>query len=47
MTVVVGETEAIARERSEHLASLASPELTQAWSSAMLGADPLPRPHRE
>jgi FMN-dependent oxidoreductase (nitrilotriacetate monooxygenase family) len=39
MTVVLGETESIARERAEHLASLASPELTLAWNSAMLGAD--------
>lgn len=39
MTVVLGETELIARERAEHLASLASPELTLAWNSAMLGAD--------
>jgi FMN-dependent oxidoreductase (nitrilotriacetate monooxygenase family) len=39
MTVVLGETEAIARERAAHLASLAHPELTRAWNSAMLGAD--------
>jgi FMN-dependent oxidoreductase (nitrilotriacetate monooxygenase family) len=39
MTVVVGETESVARERADHLASLAHPELTRAWNSAMLGAD--------
>ncbi len=39
MTVVLGETESIAQERAAHLASLASPELTRAWNSAMLGAD--------
>jgi alkanesulfonate monooxygenase SsuD/methylene tetrahydromethanopterin reductase-like flavin-dependent oxidoreductase (luciferase family) len=39
MTVVLGETESIARERADHLAALASPEPTLAWNSAMLGAD--------
>jgi FMN-dependent oxidoreductase (nitrilotriacetate monooxygenase family) len=39
MTVVLGETMAVARERADYLASLASPELTLAWNSAMLGAD--------
>jgi alkanesulfonate monooxygenase SsuD/methylene tetrahydromethanopterin reductase-like flavin-dependent oxidoreductase (luciferase family) len=39
LSVVLGETESIARERADHLAALASPELTLAWNSAMLGAD--------
>jgi FMN-dependent oxidoreductase (nitrilotriacetate monooxygenase family) len=39
LSVVLGETDSIARERADHLASLASPELTLAWNSAMLGAD--------
>jgi alkanesulfonate monooxygenase SsuD/methylene tetrahydromethanopterin reductase-like flavin-dependent oxidoreductase (luciferase family) len=39
MTVVLGETESIARERMEHLDSLGSPELEMATNSAMLGAD--------
>ncbi len=39
MTVVLGETESIARERLEHLNSLGSPELEAATNSAMLGAD--------
>ena len=39
MTVVLGETESIARERLEHLNSLGSPELETATNSAMLGAD--------
>jgi FMN-dependent oxidoreductase (nitrilotriacetate monooxygenase family) len=39
MTVVLGETETIARERMEYLDSLGSPELEMATNSAMLGAD--------
>lgn len=39
LTVVVGETESIAREKAEYLDSLANPELELAGSSAMLGAD--------
>jgi len=39
MTVVLGETMSVARERAEYLESLAEPELTRAWNSAMLGAD--------
>ncbi len=39
MTVVLGETELIARERLDHLNSLSSPELEMATNSAMIGAD--------
>jgi FMN-dependent oxidoreductase (nitrilotriacetate monooxygenase family) len=39
MTVVLGETESIARERLDHLNSLSSPELEVATNSAMVGAD--------
>jgi FMN-dependent oxidoreductase (nitrilotriacetate monooxygenase family) len=39
MTVVLGETESIARERLDHLNSLSSPELEMATNSAMIGAD--------
>jgi FMN-dependent oxidoreductase (nitrilotriacetate monooxygenase family) len=39
LSVILGETDAIARERADHLASLANTELTMAWNSAMLGAD--------
>ena len=39
MTVVLGETEAIARERLDHLNSLSSPDLEMATNSAMIGAD--------
>jgi FMN-dependent oxidoreductase (nitrilotriacetate monooxygenase family) len=39
LSVILGETDSIARERADHLASLASTELTMAWNSAMLGAD--------
>ena len=39
LTVVVGETESIAREKAEYLDSLIPPELELATSSAMLGAD--------
>jgi FMN-dependent oxidoreductase (nitrilotriacetate monooxygenase family) len=39
ITVVLGETEAIARERLDHLNSLASAELEVATNSAMIGAD--------
>jgi FMN-dependent oxidoreductase (nitrilotriacetate monooxygenase family) len=39
ISVVLGETPAIARERAEYLTSLISPELSLAHGSAMLGAD--------
>jgi FMN-dependent oxidoreductase (nitrilotriacetate monooxygenase family) len=39
LSVILGETDSIARERADHLASLANTELTMAWNSAMLGAD--------
>jgi hypothetical protein len=39
ITVVLGETESIARERAEHLDSLIEPELVLATNSQMLGAD--------
>jgi alkanesulfonate monooxygenase SsuD/methylene tetrahydromethanopterin reductase-like flavin-dependent oxidoreductase (luciferase family) len=39
MTVVLGETESIARERLDHLNSLANPEMEIATNSAMIGAD--------
>ena len=39
MTVVLGETESIARERLDQLNSLSSPELEMATNSAMIGAD--------
>jgi FMN-dependent oxidoreductase (nitrilotriacetate monooxygenase family) len=39
ISVVLGETEAIARERAEYLNSLADPDLSRAYGSAMLGAD--------
>jgi FMN-dependent oxidoreductase (nitrilotriacetate monooxygenase family) len=39
MTVVLGETDSIARERLDHLNSLRSPELEMATNSAMIGAD--------
>jgi len=39
MTVVLGETESIARERLDELNSLSSPELEMATNSAMIGAD--------
>jgi FMN-dependent oxidoreductase (nitrilotriacetate monooxygenase family) len=39
MTVVLGETETIARERMDYLNSLSSPELEMATNSAMIGAD--------
>src|SRR5271168_2499449 len=38
VTVVLGETESIARERADYLASLIDPELTLASSSSNLGA---------
>lgn len=37
--VVLGETEAIARERADYITQLADPELVLATTSAMLGAD--------
>lgn len=39
VTVVLGETESIARERSDYLDSLINPELTMASLSSNLGAD--------
>jgi FMN-dependent oxidoreductase (nitrilotriacetate monooxygenase family) len=39
ITVVLGETESIARERADYLNSLIDPELTLASSSSNLGAD--------
>jgi alkanesulfonate monooxygenase SsuD/methylene tetrahydromethanopterin reductase-like flavin-dependent oxidoreductase (luciferase family) len=39
MTVVLGETEAIAREKAEYLTSLVPLEMVLATNSAMLGAD--------
>ncbi len=39
MTVVLGETNSIARERLDELDSLGSPELEMATNSAMIGAD--------
>jgi alkanesulfonate monooxygenase SsuD/methylene tetrahydromethanopterin reductase-like flavin-dependent oxidoreductase (luciferase family) len=39
VTVVLGETESIARERAAYLNSLVDPELTLASSSSNLGAD--------
>jgi FMN-dependent oxidoreductase (nitrilotriacetate monooxygenase family) len=39
VSVVLGETESIARERADYLASLIDPELTLASSSSNLGAD--------
>jgi FMN-dependent oxidoreductase (nitrilotriacetate monooxygenase family) len=39
ISVVLGETEAIARERAEYLDSLENPDLSRAYGSAMLGAD--------
>jgi len=39
MNVVVGETDAIAKEKADYLNSLLSPELTMATNSAMMGAD--------
>jgi FMN-dependent oxidoreductase (nitrilotriacetate monooxygenase family) len=39
MNVVVGETDAIAKEKADYLNSLLSPELSLATSSAMMGAD--------
>ncbi|MGA7810964.1 NtaA/DmoA family FMN-dependent monooxygenase [Bradyrhizobium sp.] len=39
ISVVLGETESIARERADYLDSLISPELLKATGSAMLGAD--------
>lgn len=36
---VIGETESIARERADHLASLVDPEMRRARSSGSLGAD--------
>jgi FMN-dependent oxidoreductase (nitrilotriacetate monooxygenase family) len=39
VTVVLGETESIAREREDYLSSLVDPELTMASSSSNLGAD--------
>jgi len=38
-SIVLGETESIARERAEYLNALADPELTLAMSSSNLGAD--------
>ena len=38
MTVVLGETESIARERADYLNSLIDPELSLASSSSNLGA---------
>lgn len=39
MTIVLGETEAIAREKAEYLLSLVPLEMVLATNSAMLGAD--------
>jgi FMN-dependent oxidoreductase (nitrilotriacetate monooxygenase family) len=39
LTVVLGETESIAREKADYLMSLVPPEMVVATSSAMLGAD--------
>ena len=39
ISVVLGETEAIAHERAEYLDSLENPDLSRAYGSAMLGAD--------
>jgi FMN-dependent oxidoreductase (nitrilotriacetate monooxygenase family) len=39
MTIVLGETEAIAREKAEYLVSLVPLEMVMATNSAMLGAD--------
>ncbi len=39
MAVVIGETDAIARERAEQLHALADPDLVLAHNSTMLGAD--------
>ncbi len=39
MAIVVGETDAIAREKEEQLHALADPDLVLAHNSAMLGAD--------
>lgn len=39
VSVVIGETESIAREKSDYIDSLIDPELTKAASSAGLGAD--------
>jgi FMN-dependent oxidoreductase (nitrilotriacetate monooxygenase family) len=39
ISVVLGETESIARERADYLDSLINPELEKATGSAMLGAD--------
>ena len=39
LSVVLGETAAIAREKAAHLHSLVNPELTLATNSTMLGAD--------
>jgi alkanesulfonate monooxygenase SsuD/methylene tetrahydromethanopterin reductase-like flavin-dependent oxidoreductase (luciferase family) len=39
LSVVIGETESIARERAEYLKSLVDPELSRANSSSRLGAD--------
>ncbi len=39
ITIVLGETESIARERAEYLASLVDPELNRASTSSNLGAD--------
>ena len=46
MTVVLGETEAIAREKAEYLTSLVPLEMVLATNSAMLGADLKPDPRR-
>src|SRR5258708_39986641 len=39
ISVVLGETESIARERADYLDSLISPELNKAATSSNLGAD--------
>jgi FMN-dependent oxidoreductase (nitrilotriacetate monooxygenase family) len=39
LTVVLGETESIAREKADYLMSLVPPEMVVATTSAMLGAD--------
>ncbi len=39
VTVVIGETESIAREKADYLDSLTDPELVMASSSALLGVD--------
>jgi alkanesulfonate monooxygenase SsuD/methylene tetrahydromethanopterin reductase-like flavin-dependent oxidoreductase (luciferase family) len=39
ISVVMGETEAIARDKAEYLDSLANVDLSRAYGSAMLGAD--------